>query len=155
MKRYFLLQFLVCQYFILGHQNFPFKSVWDLEIKLGIKSKEKNILFYTFHEDFCFSGTIINQLIAIHSKQNKHRWFYSWSQFRIRDLGAVWICKFSSLITLFSSLITQNWWVPWRGSLFGCVFKFCFHYSILWFFSNKLAKLKTTFGYFWVMETEL
>jgi len=38
--------------------------------------------------------------------------------------------------------------------LFGPVFKFCFYYSILWFLSNE-AKLKTSFGCFWVMEIEL
>ena len=60
-------------------------------------------------------------------------------------------------ITHHSVFIIHNskLWVPRRGSLFGCVFKFCFHHSILWFLSDELAKLKTTFGCFWIMETEL
>ena len=37
----------------------------------------------------------------------------------------------------------------------GYVLKFCFHHSIIWFFSDELAKLKTTFWCFWVMKTEL
>ena len=68
---------------------------------------------------------------------------------------AVWILVFLSLIILFLSLITQKWWNLGRERLFGFVFKFCFHYSILWFFSNELAKLKTSFWCFWVMEIEL
>ena len=68
---------------------------------------------------------------------------------------AVWILVFLSLIILFLSPITQKWWNLGRERLFGFVFKFCFHYSILWFFSNELAKLKTSFGCFWVMEIEL
>ena len=69
-----------------------------------------------------------------------------------RLYGAVWICCFPSLITLFPSPITQNWWVPW---LFGFVFSFCFHHSILWFLSDELWKLKTHFRCFQVIKTEL
>ena len=61
---------------------------------------------------------------------------------------AVWIL-------VFPSLITQKWWDLCRERLFELVFKFCFHHSILWFLSNKLAKLKTSFESFWVMETKL
>ena len=63
----------------------------------------------------------------------------SWSHLR-----GVWIC-------CFPSPITQNSLVPQLSSLFGCVFSFCFHYSILWFLSNKLWKLKTHFGCFQVI----
>ena len=59
------------------------------------------------------------------------------------------------IITLFSSFIIQKWWDPCRERLFGFVFKFCFHHSILWFLNNALAKLKISFWCFWVMETEL
>ena len=53
------------------------------------------------------------------------------------------------------SPITQKLWDPRRETLFGCVFKFCFHHSILWFLSDKLWKLKTHFRCFQVIETEL
>ena len=46
-------------------------------------------------------------------------------------------------------------WVPWQKGVFGFVFNFCFYHSILWFLSDELAKLKTTFGCFQVMDTEL
>ena len=70
-------------------------------------------------------------------------------------LEAVWILVFPSLITQFPLLITQKWWDPWRCSLFRFVFKYCFHHLILTFLSNDLTKLKTSFGCFWVMKTEL
>ena len=54
-----------------------------------------------------------------------------------------------------SSLITQNWCAPWLFGLFGFVFSFCFHHSILWFLSDELWKLKTTFRCIWVMKTKL
>ena len=58
---------------------------------------------------------------------------------------------------MFPSLITQNWGShkKKKKTLFGFVSSFCFHHSILWFLSDELAKLKTTFECFWVMETEL
>ena len=58
---------------------------------------------------------------------------------------------FPFLITLFPSPITQTWRDSWLKSLFG----FCFHHSILWFFSDELWKLKTHFRCFQVIETEL
>ena len=58
------------------------------------------------------------------------------------------------LVFVFPSLITQKWWDPWRESLFGFVFKFCFYYSILWFLSDEIWKLKIL-RYFQVMETKL
>ena len=79
----------------------------------------------------------------------RHGWVSHWV------LGAVWILVFPSPITLFSSLITQKWWDPRKERLFGFVFKFCFPHSIFWFLSNELAKRKTSFGCFWVMETKL
>ena len=60
-----------------------------------------------------------------------------------------------SPITLFPSLITQNWWVSRLSSLFGCVFNFRFYHSIFWFLSDELWKIKTHFKYFQVMDTEL
>ena len=36
-----------------------------------------------------------------------------------------------------------------KKTLLGFVFSFCFYYSILWFLSNKLWKLKTYFRCFW------
>ena len=59
------------------------------------------------------------------------------------------------MVFVFPSPITQKWWDPQRESLFGFVFKFCFHHSILWFFSDELWKLKTHFRCFQVMETKL
>ena len=59
------------------------------------------------------------------------------------------------LVFVFPSPITQKWWDPRRESLFGFVFKFCFHHLILWFLSNELWKLKTLFRCFQVMKTEL
>ena len=44
---------------------------------------------------------------------------------------------------------------PMEKSLFGFVFKFCFHHLIFWFLSDKLWKLKTHFRCFQVIETEL
>ena len=41
------------------------------------------------------------------------------------------------------------------SSLFGFVFKFCFHHSILWFLSDKLWNLKTHFRCFKVIKTKL
>ena len=60
-------------------------------------------------------------------------------------------------ITHNSIFITHNSKIvgPQRESLFGFVFKFCFHHSILWFFSDELWKLKTHFRCFQVMETKL
>ena len=60
-----------------------------------------------------------------------------------------------SPITLFPSLITQNWWVSRLSSLFGCVFNFRFYHSIFWFLSDELWKIKTHFKCFQVMDTEL
>ena len=60
-----------------------------------------------------------------------------------------------SPITLFPSLITQNWWVSRLSSLFGCVFNFRFYHSIFWFLSDELWKIKTYFKCFQVMDTEL
>ena len=74
---------------------------------------------------------------------------------QIMTKGVVWISCFLSSITLFSSPITQNWWVPQQKGVFGFVFSFCFHHLILWFFSDELAKLKTTFWCFQVIETKL
>ena len=70
------------------------------------------------------------------------------------DLRAIWISCFLSFIILFLSPVSQNWWVPQQKGVLGFVLNFCFHHSILWFLSYKLTKLKTTFGYFQVMETE-
>ena len=42
----------------------------------------------------------------------------------LNGLGTIW-----GLV--FPSLITQKWWDPRRESLFGFVFKFCFHHLIL------------------------
>ena len=68
-------------------------------------------------------------------------------------LGAIWICCFPSPITLFSSPITQNWWIPWLKGLFEFVFSFCFYHSIFWFLSDELWKLKTHFRCFQVIKT--
>ena len=40
-------------------------------------------------------------------------------------------------------------------SLFGFIFKSCFYYSIFWFLSDKLWKLKTHFKCFQVIKIEL
>ena len=37
---------------------------------------------------------------------------------KLKYLGAVWISCFPSPITLFSSPITQNWWVPRQKGVF-------------------------------------
>ena len=76
----------------------------------------------------------------------------------IAHLWAVWICCFSSLIILFLSPITQNWWIPRLFGLFGFIFSFCFHHTIFWYLSDKLWKLKTHFKVFssywnWVSMT--
>ena len=76
-------------------------------------------------------------------------------RFLQNHLGVVWILTFPSLITQFSLLIIQKWWDPHRCSLFGFVFKFCFHHSTLTFLSNEIQKLKTSFMFFCVMKTEL
>ena len=38
--------------------------------------------------------------------------------------------QFPSLIILFSSPITQNWWVPWLSSVFRCVSSFCLPHEL-------------------------
>ena len=70
---------------------------------------------------------------------------------------SVFITYNSVSITHNSIFITHNSKIvgPQRESLFGFVFKFCFHHSILWFFSDELWKLKTHFRCFQVMETKL
>ena len=72
-----------------------------------------------------------------------------------QGLRSCLVFVFSLLITLFPSLITQKWWDLWRESLFGFVFKFCFHHLILLFLSDELWKLKTHFRFFQVIETKL
>ena len=62
--------------------------------------------------------------------------------------------QFPSPITLFPSLITQNWWVPRLSNMFGCVSSFCFHHSILWFLSDGLWKLKIHFKCFQAIKTQ-
>ena len=72
-----------------------------------------------------------------------------------KEYGAVWNLVFLSLITEFSSPITQNQWVPWSKHLFGFVLSFCFHHLILTKLSDELQKLETSYRCFQVMEIEL
>ena len=63
---------------------------------------------------------------------------------------SIFITHHSISITYYSKIVG-----PMEKSLFGFVFKFCFHHLILLFFSDELWKLKTHFRCFQVMETEL
>ena len=62
--------------------------------------------------------------------------------------------SFYKLLLYFYHLSFKNSGTHER-SLFGFIFKFCFHHSIFWFLSDELWKLKTHFRCFQVIETEL
>ena len=153
-----IIPFILSKYFYVStstyhgliktlHSLFYLTSIWDTSQKKK-KSVSRPTSEYVHNTLICsqlyklshIQLILRNQLISLACN---------------KDFRACLDFQFPSPITLFLSPITQNMWVPWLNGLFGGVFSFYFHHSILWFLSDELWKLKTHFRCFQVMKTEL